>query len=358
MPGHDIIVIGASAGGVEALTELVRGLPGDLPAAVFVVLHIPSYRPSDLPFILSRRGVLPAAHPEHGEVVRQGRIYIAPPDRHLTVRGETIGLSHGPRENGTRPAIDPLFRTAARSYGDRVVGVILSGTNGDGTIGMMAIKARGGLAIAQDPADALFDRMPRHAIRNLKSDYILPVSEIGPLLARLASEPVTGGAKTMAISADDTPGLIRRDQADQEADRRGGTTAIYSCPECHGVFWQLDQEQLTQFRCLVGHTYSPEYLLVKKSEKLEAALWAAVRTLVEKAVLTRQLATRARAAGKEESAASMDELADLDDRQALLIRESLLEAIPNPTSQSIEVQRHLDAAGHPERAPEGKVEGQ
>lgn len=148
--GHDIIVVGASAGGVETLAEMVSRLPADLPAAVFIVLHVPPYGTSVLPSILSRRGPLPAYHPADGEQIRPGRIYVAPPDHHLIIQQDKVRLTRGPAENRHRPAIDTLFRSAARFYGPRVAGVVLTGTLDDGTAGLLAVKMRGGSALAQD----------------------------------------------------------------------------------------------------------------------------------------------------------------------------------------------------------------
>lgn len=177
MDGHDIIVVGASAGGVEALSTLAAGLPADLPAAVFVVLHLPQHATSVLPQILDRAGSLPAAHPGDGEAIRTGRIYIAPPDRHMVIERGCVRLSRGPRENGHRPAIDTLFRSAARAYGDRTIGVILSGTLDDGTAGLAAVKSRHGLAVVQDPASAIYPGMPHSAIDNVAVDYVAPLGE-------------------------------------------------------------------------------------------------------------------------------------------------------------------------------------
>lgn len=190
--GHDLIVIGASAGGVEALLTIVRDLPVDLPAAICVVLHLPPTSPSRLPHLLTRAGPLPATHAENGEPLELGHIYVAPPDYHLLVRPGHLELSRGPRENRSRPAIDALFRSAALAYGRRVVGVVLSGALDDGTAGLLAVKQGGGLAVVQDPDDALFDGMPRNAIERVNVDVVAPGDVLAPLLARLASTLVDG----------------------------------------------------------------------------------------------------------------------------------------------------------------------
>jgi len=188
VPTHDIVVIGASAGGVEALSKLVRVLPVDLPASVFVVLHVPAESQSALPQILNRVGRLPAAHATDNEPIEPGHIYIAPPDHHLLVRRGAARVARGPRENGHRPAIDPLFRTAAHAYGSRVIGVVLSGALDDGTTGLAVIKRRGGIAIVQNPEEALVSGMPTSALENVRVDHCLPVERIAFLLADLVSE--------------------------------------------------------------------------------------------------------------------------------------------------------------------------
>jgi two-component system chemotaxis response regulator CheB len=186
MPGHDVIVIGASAGGVEALVTLAGSLPADLPAAIFLVLHIPAQSPSLLPDILNRAGPLRASHPADGEAIQYKHIYVAPPNQHLLVEEGIVRLIRGPKENRHRPAIDPLFRSAARTYGTRVVGVILTGSLDDGTVGLLAIKRRGGVVVVQDPHDALFSSMSLSAITHVEVDHVLPLSAIGPMLAQLA----------------------------------------------------------------------------------------------------------------------------------------------------------------------------
>ena len=190
MTGHDIIVVGASAGGVEALVTLVGSLPADLPAAVFIVLHIPAQCPSVLPDILARSGPLVALHAEDGDAIELGKIYVAPPDHHLLIVHESIQITHGPKENRHRPAVDPLFRSAATAYKQRVIGVVLTGSLDDGSAGLLAIKQCGGLTVVQDPEDALYPSMPQHAIEHVAVDYVLPLLEIGVLLGRLTRVPV------------------------------------------------------------------------------------------------------------------------------------------------------------------------
>lgn len=198
MEGTRIVVVGASAGGVEALRALAAGLPTGFPAAVLVVAHVPATRPSLLPQILTAAGTLPAAHAVDGETLAAGRLYVAPPDRHLRVEGRTVRLSAGPRENFARPAINPLFRSAARAYGRRAAGVILSGALDDGVAGLRAIGRQGGVTVAQDPREALFPPMPEAAIRNATVDFVLPVAGIAALLARWAAGDADNSALVIA----------------------------------------------------------------------------------------------------------------------------------------------------------------
>lgn len=190
MPGHEIIVVGASAGGVEALMQLVREFPVDLPASVFVVLHIPAQSPSLLAEILSRAGLMKAVHPVDYQKIKQGCIYVAPPDHHLLIEKGFMRVVRGPQEKRHRPAIDPLFRSAAVAYGSQVVGVILTGALDDGTAGLLAVKQRGGVAIVQDPRDARYPDMPKSALAHVNVDYCLPIAQIGQVLAQLACEEI------------------------------------------------------------------------------------------------------------------------------------------------------------------------
>lgn len=325
MLNQTVAVVGASAGGVEALVALVRGLPADLPAAVLVVLHVPPFGVSRLPQILARAGPLPAAHARDGEAIVAGRIYVAPPDRHLLVRAGSVALTRGPRENYSRPAIDPLFRTAARAYGPRVVGVILSGALSDGSAGLLAVKARGGAAIVQDPDEAAVESMPRSALRLVAADHVLPTAAIGPMVARLARRPVAKGA-TMTERDDEEriATVIEDDFLAQAEDRRANHETLYTCPDCGGVLWQADAGPALRFRCHVGHAYGPEVLLTQKSEELEEALWSCLRLLKERSTLSQQAALRSRG----ERAGRVQEQAQHDEEHARIIRE-LLESLPN-----------------------------
>lgn len=200
MAGRDIIVVGFSAGGVTALARVVANLPQGLPASILVVHHFPPSSVSALPRILERAGRLPAAHAVHDEPILPGRIYVAPPDRHLLLDQKVV-LARGPRENGHRPAIDPLFRTAAKAYGPRVIGVLLSGTLHDGTAGIMMIKQYGGLAVVQAPGDAMYSGMPSSAIAHALVDYTVPVAEMGQLLVRLVEDPAVATREAVGVMA-------------------------------------------------------------------------------------------------------------------------------------------------------------
>lgn len=191
MDRHDIIVVGASAGGIDAFGKLISTLPEDFQAAIFLVMHIPAHYPSLLPEIFTRLGALPASHPIDGEPIRPGHIYIGLPDHHLQLEEGSIRITQGPKENRHRPAIDSLFRTAANSYGSRVVGVILTGALYDGTAGLKVVKQHGGIAIVQDPAEAMFKSMPISAIEHVDVDYVVPLLEMGSLLIHL-TDPTDG----------------------------------------------------------------------------------------------------------------------------------------------------------------------
>jgi two-component system, chemotaxis family, protein-glutamate methylesterase/glutaminase len=293
--GHDVVVVGASAGGVEALSRLVAELPADLPAAVLIVLHTPPTGMSVLPAILARAGVMTVAHAFDHEPLDPGRIYVAPPDQHLLVEDGHVLVTHGPKENGHRPAIDPLFRTAARAAGSRVVGVILSGTRDDGVAGLNAIKVAGGIAVVQDPADALYPTLPQHAIDGVRPHHVLAIDEIGPLLARLVREPAPANNPGRSRSEPPDP-QFDLEQVEQAGDLPGMPSA-FTCPLCNGTLWESEEGTLLRYTCRVGHAFSPESLVGEQSEALEGALWSAVRALEERVALLRRLSQRIRLRG-------------------------------------------------------------
>ncbi len=328
MPGHDIIVIGASAGGVEALITLVRGLPADLPAAVFVVLHMPAHSPSMLPTILDRSGPLPAVWAEDQQVIKPGQIYVAPPDHHLLLANGAVRVGRGPKENMHRPAIDPLFRSAARAYGSRVIGVVLSGMLDDGTSGLKAIKERGGVAVVQDPTDALFSSMPLSAIAHVAVDFVGPVSAMPVLLARLAQESVEEGGVAVTDHIDLEVAIAQNDVSDPERLDQIGTPSHYACPDCHGTLWQIADGDLVRFRCRVGHAYTAASMLSVHSESVENALYIALRALEESVSLSRLLARNAQQQGIASMVTRMEAKAADTAQQADLLRGLLLSEPP------------------------------
>jgi len=298
MNHRDIFVIGASAGGVHALMEVVSELPPDLPVSIFVVLHVAPYGKSAMPAILSRSGPLRAVHPEDEERIEKGRIYVAPPDHHLLIEDGRVRLSRGPTENGHRPAVDVLFRSAARAYGPRVVGVILTGNLDDGTAGLAQIKRYGGVAVVQDPEEADYPSMPKSAVENVDVDHVAPLAAIPELLVELYQDPVED------VEAADEEASAMKHKLERGEDREdGGNPSGFTCPECGGALWESHAQDLIHFRCRTGHAYAPESLVAKQYDALEGVLWAAVRALLENAALARRMerwmAQRNNGAGRE-----------------------------------------------------------
>jgi two-component system, chemotaxis family, protein-glutamate methylesterase/glutaminase len=290
---RDLVVIGASAGGVETLRRLVAGLPENLQAAVCIVLHIAPSSPSALAQILHRAGPLPCRAAEDGDRLRHGEILVAPPDRHLVIEASprvtepaTVRLTLEPKENGHRPSVDILFRSAAEVGDGRVIGVILSGSRDDGTAGMAAIKTRGGATIVQDPADALYPSMPRSAIDNVAIDVVAGVDALpGEICAMVEGQPAASprGARSEASSSEGAPGFA-------------------ACPECGEVLSEQPASGIEQWRCQIGHRYSSESLADEQAVGVEAALWTAIRALTERGSLLDRMAEEADARGHGASA--------------------------------------------------------
>jgi two-component system chemotaxis response regulator CheB len=326
LAGHDIVVIGASSGGVEALRNLIGGLPEDLPAAVFVVVHFPEGAPSVLPHILNRAGPLKAGHPDDGEPIKKGRIYVALPDFHLLMERGRVCLGHGPKENRHRPAADSLFRSAAVAYGPRVVGVVLTGAQDDGSAGLRAIKRRGGVAVVQDPEDALFPGMPESALRYVAVDHCLPLDEIPPLLDRITrQEAKEEGAYPVPDDIEIESKIAGLDPTAIASDDRPGELSAFSCPECSGPLYEIQDGQLVRFRCRVGHAYTADGMLDGKTEALENALYVAFNTLEESAAMAERLAARSREQQNDHAARRFEERARDSRRRAAVIRHVLTE---------------------------------
>lgn len=319
-------MIGASAGGVQALCEVVAGLPQDLPAAVFIVLHISPHPSSALPTILNRCGKLPACHPKDGVPIEQGKIYVAPPDRHLVIDGNRVCVSRTPKENGHRPALDVLFRSAARNHRRRVVGVVLTGNLDDGTAGLLAIKRHGGIAVVQDPATADYPGMPTSAIETVQVDHVLPLTLISQLLADLAHLPVEEKEEE-EVPVPDEPSdrLANLDVVGGNVAEGYGLPSGVTCPDCHGTLYDRRDEAGIGFICRVGHAYSPESLAAAKSEEIDNALWAAVRALEENAALSRRLQHRMGDAGKAGMERRYAERASDAERYADVLRKILIQ---------------------------------
>jgi two-component system, chemotaxis family, protein-glutamate methylesterase/glutaminase len=321
---HDIVVIGASFGGVEALSHICAKLPPNLPAAVFVVIHIPSHGRSLLPVVVSRGGGMQAFHALDGAVIEPGKMYIAPPDNHIILKNGHMRVVRGPRENRARPAIDPLFRSAAYAYGPRAIGVVLTGYLDDGTAGLSAIKKRGGIAIAQDPADALEPSMPRSAIHHVKVDHVIALSGIPPLLEELVRTPAPDPALfPVPPQMENEVKIEELDMATLNNDDRYGQPSAFSCPECGGVLWEIEDGELVRYRCRVGHAFSSETMQAEQTDALENALWTALKVLEENATLLRRIKMRAKKDGLQRMVENYEERLKVSEQRAEILRRVL-----------------------------------
>ena len=288
MANRNIVAIGTSAGGVEALRSVVGALPARFPAAILITIHLPSHSRSSMAELLTRAGPLKASFAAEGMIVKNGRIYVARPGYHLIIEGERLALGTGPRENKTRPSIDPMFRSAALCCGNRTIGVVLTGTLGDGAAGLWAIKEAGGITVVQDPQEAAFPEMPLAALSHLDPDHLTKLPDLPRLLETLVNQPageprpVAPGMKYEVEVAKGGPSTM------QQMDRIG-KRSVLTCPDCAGIMWELDNGKLTRFRCHQGHAYSAEVMGIAMEDALRHALGSGVRALEERIALIKKL---------------------------------------------------------------------
>jgi two-component system chemotaxis response regulator CheB len=329
MRSKHIVVIGASAGGLEALRALVGALDPDFAAPICVVLHTSPQSPGLLDGILTRSGRLEATNAINGERLRPGHIYVAPPDFHLVIEPGIVRVTKGPRENRFRPAIDPLFRSAGQVYGPAAIGVILTGSLDDGTDGLSAIKRLGGCAIVQDPMEALFPSMPQHAIDHVEVDYILPLAQIAPMLVRLTTAAVEPAAHAMVPEQIQVEVKIAMEHNPLDAGlERIGKPSDYACPECHGVLLELKDGARTKFRCHTGHAYSIASLLAAIAEGIEDSLWTAVRALEEGQLLMMRMAEHLQSSHNDGQAEQLIDRANEARNQSEAIRKLVMQREP------------------------------
>jgi two-component system, chemotaxis family, protein-glutamate methylesterase/glutaminase len=328
MANRDIVVIGASAGGIEVLLQLVKTLPAEFPGSLLIVQHLAPYFKSELDAILNRVGPLRASFPQDGEPLQKGHIYVAPPDHHLLVENDRVHVARGPKENRFRPSIDALFRSAAYNYGARVVGMVLTGALDDGTSGLWSIKRQGGITIVQDPAESFCADMPNNVLNHVEVDHILTVNEMPPLLERLVREPVPDVVRVMdkelTLMAKEVK-IAAQSNAFEMGILNFGTPTTFTCPECHGVLVALQEGNDKRFRCHTGHAYSASALLSDVSKKVEEDLWSVVRSLEETVMLLEQRAKHYEAEGRPNEGRQLYQKAHDVRERALHIRKLIFE---------------------------------
>ncbi len=331
MANRDVVAIGTSAGGVEALLHLVEHLPKTFPASVLITIHLPSHGRSVLDEILTRTGPLSAQFAKDGEVLRKGRIYIAPPDRHLLLDGDRLSLGIGPRENNARPAIDPMLRSAAVCCCARTIGVVLTGTLGDGASGMWALHQCGGITVVQDPNDAAFSEMPLTVINRAKPDYVVKLSALPTLLETLVDQPA-GHPALVRHSLKYEVEIARTGLTTMESMDHLGQRSVLACPDCGGVTWEIDEGDIKRFRCHVGHTYTDETMSLALDENLRRALASAQRALEERVALARKLEKQAVDSGHRLLAETWADKAREYDRDLKVVRRAIQQMEQNRVS--------------------------
>jgi two-component system chemotaxis response regulator CheB len=333
VPRKDIIVIGASAGGIEPIRTILRGLPADFPGALFVVVHMSPSSPGVLDVIFSTAGALSAVIVRNGERIVPGRVYVAAPDHHLLIEPGRMRLTRGPKENRFRPAVDPLFRSAAQTYGPREVGIILSGGLDDGTSGLRKVKQLGGTAIVQDPGEAWAPSMPQSALRHVHADHVLPPGVIAPLLLRLAAgeDEVEEGGHVVPENVKVEVDIAKEIKATDVGVLQLGEPSIYACPECHGVLLEMKDHSPLRFRCHTGHGYTIESLASEMDDMIEESLWNAIRALEERAMLMRRAGEHLHTAHPPGNDPYLPRAEDAQ-RRADLVRQALFDPEPAKTA--------------------------
>jgi two-component system chemotaxis response regulator CheB len=315
-----IIAIGASSGGLRPLAQILAALPADLPASVFIVVHLGAS--SHLAHILGCASKLPVVSAVNGAGIETGKVYVAVPGQHMLIHDSHLLLRRGPRENYARPAIDPLFRSAACTFGGAVVGVVLSGALNDGTAGLRAIKRCGGLAVVQDPSDAVDPSMPLSAIRNVAVDHCVSAAGMAPLLATLAEQPA-GPTPSIPVDIRLETAIAAQELAGMKAQDSLGTPSRFTCPECQGTLWEIVDGSLLRFRCHVGHASTGEAVLAKQAGEVEQMLWSLLRMHQERAELARRMAERERASDRLELVQQFQRRAQEYDEDAEVVRRLL-----------------------------------
>jgi two-component system, chemotaxis family, protein-glutamate methylesterase/glutaminase len=336
MSARRVVVVGASAGGIEALRTVVAALPETFQAAMCVVLHTSAESPGVLADILNRSAQLPVSQAHDGQRLEAGQVYVAGPDRHLLVEPGRLRVTKGPREHRFRPAIDPLFRSAAQVFGPGAIGVVLTGNLDDGTSGLWTIKRLGGIAIVQDPSEALFSSMPLYAMKHVQIDHVVPLSRMAPLLVELITELPRGIERVAVprhIDTIDTEVAIANEKDPRDAGMEEfGKPSPYACPDCHGVLLELDEGGRIRFRCHIGHAFSVESLLAAVNDVTEYQMSAAVRALEEGSILMNNLATQLKQQKRGDESLRMMDASNRAKQQSEVIRQLVLGAKALPVA--------------------------
>jgi two-component system, chemotaxis family, protein-glutamate methylesterase/glutaminase len=332
---RDIVVVAASLGGLAALKTIVAALPSDFPASIFIVMHIGTW-PSQLPQLLAADSPLPVVHASDGEAIAKGTAYVAPPDRHMLLRDGIIVLSSGPKENFTRPAADPLFRSAAVNYGDRAIGVVLTGKLDDGAAGLKAIQACGGYTIVQDPSTCVAPDMPQAALKAVPPDVVAPIEDIGPAIVRALTD---SSSRSFNMNERQRAALelniaATGDSSPAQLERLGQRTSM-TCPECGGIIWRIGEGYPLRYRCHTGHAFSAMSLKEQQRSGTEDALWSAVRRLQEKLLLVQDQLSLAETTDSAGAPALRAEIAPLENAIRTVRRLAKEPAAATP-NQSVE----------------------